>query len=398
MREAWRWFGPNDPVSLSEIRQTGATDIVTALHEIPIGDVWPPEAILERKKLIEETPEGLTPLRWSVVESVPVHDAIKRGDADAGKYIQTFIESMRNLAAADIRVICYNFMPVIDWTRTDLRYRTEKGAYALKFDHDVFAAFDLFILQRKGAEADYSAEEIERAGAVFSAMNADEKDKLGQTIMAGLPGRMTDQYGIDEFRNAVERYADITRDELRGNLFRFLKAVMPVAEELGMKLAIHPDDPPRDLLGIPRIICTPDDLELLFSEIPSASNGVTLCAGTFGSHPTNNVVEMADMFADRIYFAHLRGVTLDKENPLTFTEDEHLGSDLDMVGLIRNLLAEEKRRPEGYTGEVFIRPDHGHLMMDDVGKKSNPGYSAIGRLKGLAEIRGVIRALEQTGG
>lgn len=389
MRESWRWFGPNDPVSLEEIRQTGATDIVSALHDIPIGEAWPRENIAAHRALIEAGNVDGSRLEWSVVESIPVHDDIKLAAPRSDVYIDAWVESMENLAAEGIKTICYNFMPVIDWTRTDLRYQLPNGAYALRFDQDRFAAFDLFVLERDGAQSDYSEAEIARAAAIHADMSAEDIAALTQTIIAGLPGKMTDAYSLDDFRAALARYADVDHDTLRANLVRFLARVLPVAEKLDVKLAIHPDDPPWDMFGLPRVICTPDDLEALFSAAPSECNGITLCVGTYGSRSDNDLPQMARDYRDRIHFAHLRGVSRDADEPRTFIEASHLDSDIDMVSVIRNLL--ENERANGR--EIFIRPDHGHLMMGDVSKASNPGYSAIGRMKGLAEIRGVVRAL-----
>ncbi|HCH69857.1 MAG TPA: mannonate dehydratase [Colwellia sp.] len=394
MREAWRWFGPNDPVSIADVRQTGATDIVSALHTIPTGEVWPIDQIQAYKALIEIDNEIKSPLIWSVVESIPVHEDIKLGRENNQRYVEAWIASMENLAKCGIKTICYNFMPVIDWTRTDLKFQLPNGAYALRFDQQKFAAFDLFILQRENAEADYSDEELRQAKATFSAMSEEEQALLTKNIIAGLPGKMTDAYTIDNFRSMLANYKDITKDILRKNLFSFLSQVLPKAELLGVKLAIHPDDPPRDMLGLPRIICTSQDLDILFSALPSPANGITLCAGTYGSRPDNNLPVMAKQYGSRIFFAHLRGVSRDKNEQRSFYEAEHLSSDVDMVGVISALLKEEKSRDKTQTNhEIFIRPDHGHQILDDINKQGNPGYSCIGRLKGLAEIRGVIKGL-----
>ncbi|GAC19419.1 mannonate dehydratase [Paraglaciecola arctica] len=395
MREAWRWFGPNDPVSIADIRQTGATDIVSALHTIPTGEVWPVEQIQAHKELIEKDNTPQCSLVWSVVESIAVHEDIKLGRENNQRYVDAWITSMENLAKCGIKTICYNFMPVIDWTRTDLKFQLPNGGYALRFDQQKFAAFDLYILKRENAEADYSDDELRQAKLTLLAMSEDEKALLTKNIIAGLPGKMTDGYTIDNFRNMLENYKDITKDILRKNLFSFLAQVLPKAEQLGVKLAIHPDDPPRDMLGLPRIICTSEDLDILFSALPSPANGITLCAGTYGSRPDNNLPLMAKVYGSRIHFAHLRGVCRDKNEQRSFYEAEHLSSDVDMVGVISALLAEEKSRDVGETShEIFIRPDHGHQILDDINKQGNPGYSCIGRLKGLAEIRGVIKALK----
>ncbi|MDC0404356.1 mannonate dehydratase [Porticoccaceae bacterium] len=392
MRESWRWFGPNDPVTIDDIRQTGVTDIVTALHQVPTGEVWTKKAIQAHQALIEPCEEGLAPLRWSVVESIPVHEDIKLARAGRQHYIDSWITSMENLAACGIKTICYNFMPVIDWTRTDLNYRLPSGAYALRFDQPKFAAFDLFILQREGAMDDYSEAEIDEAQAVFAALSEDQCTTLTNNIIAGLPGKMTAAYGLEDFRAMLANYQGMSHDSLRDNLLAFLAQVLPRAEALGVKLAIHPDDPPRDMLGLPRIICTAADLEQLFAKLPSPANGMTLCVGTYSSRPDNDLPAMAKQFGPRIHFSHLRGVSRDASDQRSFYEASHLDSDVDMIAIIRALLDEEKSRKD--TGEpIFFRPDHGHQMMDDINKTINPGYSGIGRLKGLAEVRGVIHTL-----
>lgn len=396
MRESWRWFGPNDPVSLSDIRQTGATDIVSSLHQLPTGESWSVEAIREHQSLIESGNSERSPLAWSVVESIPVHEDIKLGRAGCQRYIDSWISTMENLAHCGIKTICYNFMPVIDWTRTDLEYQLHSGAYALRFDQKKFAAFDLFILQRSQAEADYTEAEITAARDVYTLMSSGERDQLTRNIIAGLPGRMTDSYTLEDFRSALAQYREFSHKDLRENLYAFLARVLPSAEALGVKLAIHPDDPPRDMFGLPRVICTAEDLDRLFADQPSAANGITLCVGTYGSRPDNDLPAMARRFGSRIHFAHLRGVSRDPDEQRSFYEANHLDSDIDMVSVIRELLTEEQKRShdsDSAATEIFIRPDHGHQMMDDIGKTVNPGYSGIGRLKGLAEVRGVIRAL-----
>ena len=395
MRESWRWFGPNDPVTIDDIRQTGATDIVSALHGVPTGESWSIEAIEKHQALIERCETDLMPLTWSVVESIPVHEDIKLARVGHEEYVDNWISSMENLAHCGIKIICYNFMPVIDWTRTDLKFRLSTGAYALRFDQQKFAAFDLFILKRANAELEYSEQEVAEAGQVFEQMTDEERQQLTNNIIAGLPGKMTAAYGIEDFRAMLACYKDITPEILRDNLFSFLSKVLPRAEALGVKLAIHPDDPPRDMLGLPRVVCTADDLKLLFSALPSPSNGMTLCVGTYGSRPDNNLPAMARQFGSRIHFSHLRGVCLDPNEQRSFYEASHLDSDINMVQVIKELLDEESRRTENGlgNGDIYIRPDHGHQMMDDMEKTVNPGYSAIGRLKGLAEVRGVIRAL-----
>lgn len=389
MRESWRWFGPDDPVTLAEIRQTGATDIVSALHDIPIGEVWPRDAIAAHKALIEGQNDVKAPLLWTVVESIPVHDDIKLAAPGHEKYVDAWIESLSNLAAEGIKTICYNFMPVIDWTRTDLKYELPNGAFALRFDQDQFAAFDLFILKRDNSKDDYSRGEVDRAESLFKAMTKEEIAALTQTIIAGLPGKMTNAYTLEDFRKALARYAAIDHGRLRQNLVAFLAQVLPHAEKAGVALAIHPDDPPWDMFGLPRIICTADDLELLFDALPSPANGITLCVGTYGSRPDNDLPQMALDYAERIHFAHLRGVTRDLQEQRSFFEASHLESDIDMVRVIQHLIDNER----ALKREIFVRPDHGHLMMGDINGTTNPGYSAIGRMKGLAEIRGVIAAL-----
>lgn len=395
MRESWRWFGPNDPVSIKDIKQTGATDIVSALHSIPTGQTWPIEDIRAHQALIEKDENGSSGLIWSVVESIPVHEDIKLARSGHQQYVDSWISSMENLAKCGIKTICYNFMPVIDWTRTDLQYKLPNGAFALRFDQQKFAAFDLFILERENAELEYTSAEIVEARVTFEAMSNNEKTQLTQNIIAGLPGKMTDAYSIGDFRTMLANYKGVSSNDLRQNLFSFLSQVLPKAEALGVKLAIHPDDPPRDMLGLPRIICTAADLDILFEALPSPSNGITLCVGTYSSRPDNDLPAMAKQFGSRIHFSHLRGVSRDPSEQRSFYEASHLDSDIDMIAVIKALLDEESIRKQNNNtdGEIFIRPDHGHQMMDDIGKTVNPGYSGIGRMKGLAEIRGVIRAL-----
>jgi len=395
MRESWRWFGPSDPVTINDIRQTGVTDIVSALHNIPAGQVWPLDAIRAHQALIEHCEPNLAPLKWTVVESIPVHEDIKLARYGHQKYIEAWITSMENLARCGIKTICYNFMPVIDWTRTDLKYKLPSGAYALRFDQKKFAAFDLFILQRENAQDEYTAEEITEAKQIFETMSVADRTQLTNNIIVGLPGKMTESYGLDDFRAMLAEYKDVDSHILRSHLFAFLSEVLPRAESLGVKLAIHPDDPPRDMLGLPRIICTADDLDILFEAQPSPSNGITLCVGTYSSRPDNDLPAMARQFGSRIHFSHLRGVSRDVDEQRSFYEANHLDSDIDMIAVIKELLNEETRRnqeePKGRA--IYIRPDHGLQMMDDIGKDGNPGYSGIGRLRGVAEIRGVIRAL-----
>ena len=330
-----------------------------------------------------------------MVESIPVHEDIKLARPGHEKYIEAWIVSMENLAKCGIKTICYNFMPVIDWTRTDLKFKLPSGAYALRFDQKKFAVFDLFILKREEAEDEYSKEELAEAKDIFEAMSEEERAQLTDNIIAGLPGKMTESYGLDDFREMLANYKDVDAATLRANLFAFLEQVLPRAEAAGVNLAIHPDDPPRDMLGLPRIICTANDWDILFEAQPSPANGITLCVGTYSSRPDNDLPAMAKQFGPRIHFSHLRGVSRDADEQRSFYEASHLDSDIDMIAVIQELLNEEARRkreaPE--LESIFIRPDHGLQMMDDIEKPGNPGYSGIGRLKGVAEIRGVIRAL-----
>ena len=387
MLETWRWFGPDDPVTCSDIRQAGADGVVTALHEMAPGEVWQPADIAARKAFIEAAG-----LEWSVVESIPVHPAIKLGDDRAQPYIDAWIETMRNLAAAGISNICYNFMPVVDWTRTDLRHPTRRGGLALRFDPVEFAAYDLFILQRAGAEADYAGDVIAAAEAHFAAMDEDAGQRLESTIIAGLPGSEL-SHGREDIRAAIAEYDGLGAAGLRASLIAFLEQVAPAAEACGARVCLHPDDPPFPIFGLPRVVSTAADYGAVFDAVPSLANGITLCAGSMGSRPDNDVIAIAETFAPRLHFAHLRNVTIEPKG--AFFEDDHLEGGVDMVGLVSVLLKEEaRRRAEGRMDQVIpMRPDHGHLLLDDIGKQTNPGYSAIGRLKGLAELRGVARAV-----
>lgn len=397
MLQTWRWFGPDDPVPLDHIRQAGATGIVTSLHHIPTGEAWPLAEILKRKTEIEGQNAEKSPLHWAVVESVNVHDDIKVQAPGFEQYIENYKATLVALGEAGIHTVCYNFMPLIDWTRTDLSMTLPNGAKALGFDADKFAAFDLYILERVNAAADYSEAEIDRAKACIAAMSGDDQRQLTETILAGLPGGTTGSHDVASFRESLKRYQAIGDDELRANLIYFLEQVVPVAQTAGVRLAIHPDDPPRRLLGLPRVLCTSDDVRDIFKAVDNPANGLTLCAGTFGVRPDNDLPEMAKEFAERIYFSHLRG-TKRLDNPLSFHEADHLNSDVDMLGLIANLLDEEQRRKSETSPwqQIPIRPDHGHQMLDDLDKgRINPGYTAIGRLKGLAEIRGAIAAMER---
>ena len=394
MLETWRWFGPDDPVTCSDIRQAGADGIVTALHAAVPGEVWKPEDIAARKAFIEAAG-----LQWSVVESIPVHPAIKLGDDRADQHIDGWIETMRNLAANGLEVICYNFMPVVDWTRTDLRHPARRGGLALRFDPVEFAVYDLLVLRRANADDTYPAEIIAKAEALYATMDQAAIDRLESTIIAGLPGSEL-SHGREGVRASIAEYDGLTAADLSANLITFLEKVVPAAEECGVRVCLHPDDPPFPIFGMPRVVSTKADYAALFDAVPSLANGITLCAGSLGSRPDNDVIAIANAFAERIHFAHLRNVTIEPSG--AFFEDDHLDGGVDMVALIAVLLREEaRRRAEGRSDAVIpMRPDHGHLLLDDINKKTNPGYSAIGRLKGLAELRGVERAVAsfQAGG
>ncbi|MGM8932755.1 mannonate dehydratase [Salinicola halophyticus] len=382
MEHTWRWFGPADPITLDDIRQAGATGIVTALHEIPNGDVWPVEAIAERKCLIESA--GLT---WSVVESVPVHEAIKQGLPEAQGYIDNYRETLANLGQCGIDVVCYNFMPILDWTRTDLAWPLPNGGTALRFDQTAFAAFDLFLLEREGAATVYSETEREAASAYLETLDAAARTQLVDTVIAGLPGT-EEHYTLEDFRQALDAYREIDAERLRANLTTFLRAIVPTAEEAGVRLAIHPDDPPRELLGLPRVVSTAEDAQYVLDSAPSPANGLTFCTGSYGVREDNDLVAMAERFAPHIHFVHLRA-TRREANPLSFHEAEHLDGDVDMVGVIGALVREQRRRQREGGNRLPMRPDHGHHLLDDLTRDSRPGYPLIGRLKGLAELRGV---------
>ncbi|APD50631.1 mannonate dehydratase [Francisella hispaniensis] len=389
MIESWRWFGPNDPVCIEDIMQTGVTDIVTALHHIPNGQIWPIEEIQKRQYEVENSVKlGKTHLKWSVVESIPVHEDIKRGKATRDEYIKNYCQSIRNLAKCGIKLIIYNFMPVLDWTRTDLAKQTPTGAKTLSFDEVAFAAFDIHILKRENAIKDYKPQIITQAKEYFEKMSSDEKDKLTANIIAGLPGA-EESFSLSQFQAALDEYKDINKERLRENLIYFLKKIVPVAEEVGTKLAIHPDDPPFELFGLPRIISTIQDYDWLFEQIPSMTNGITFCAGSLGSRWDNNLPLMAKKIGRRIYFTHLRNVALDPESR-SFYEAEHLCGNTDMYALIKEILKIEKN-----SQPIYMRPDHGQQMLADLDKKTNPGYSCIGRMKGLAEVRGVAYAVKR---
>ncbi|HEX6013594.1 MAG TPA: mannonate dehydratase [Geminicoccaceae bacterium] len=389
MEQTWRWFGPKDPVPLAHVRQAGATGVVTALHHLPNGAVWPMEEIRRRQQEIEAA--GLA---WSVVESIPVSEEIKTRSGRWREHVDAYARSIRNLAACGIRTVCYNFMPVLDWTRTELAFPMPDGALALRFEATAFAAFDLFILRRPGAEADHDHARIARAERAFAAMDGAARDRLARTVVAGLPGA-EESYSLDRLRTALARYEGVSAEELRDRLGEFLAAIVPVAAEAGVRLGIHPDDPPRPILGLPRVVSTAADARRLLARADEPANGLTFCTGSYGVRPDNNLVAMAREFAGRIHFLHLRS-TRREDDPESFHEAAHLDGDVDMVGVIREVVREERRRREAGRADAQIpmRPDHGHQMLDDTGKAVNPGYSAIGRLRGLAELRGVARAVE----
>lgn len=392
LHQTWRWYGPSDPVSLDDIRQAGAQGVVTALHETYDGEAWTSDSIAQRKRIIEEA--GLT---WSVVESIPIHPSIKLGGNEAAHYTDAFATSMERLAEQGMETICYNFMPVVDWTRTDLRYPLKHSGLTLRFDAVEFAAYDCFILQRDGAVSDYSSEIVELARTRASELTPQQVIELEQTIIAGLPGSEL-SHTREGIRAKIAAFDDVDDVAMLSRLTRFLQVVIPRAEACGARLCIHPDDPPFALFGLPRVVSTAANYKVLMDAVPSPSNGITLCAGSFGSRPDNDVPAIVEQFADRINFVHLRNVKLEAQFGVhgTFYESDHLDGDVDMVEVIKRLMAEQRRRQaEGRTDwHIPMRPDHGPLLLDDMHKTTNPGYSAIGRLKGLAELRGVMTTLE----
>lgn len=391
MRQGWRWFGPEALVTLDEVRQTGATNIVSSLHQVPIGRAWTEAEVRERQSLIETTPVGRSQLTWSVVESIPIPDAVKRKGGQAKAEIEAWIASLEAVAACGIPIVCYNFMPVVDWTRTDLDYVTPTGATAMRFDHERFAAFELFVLERPGAAEEYSEEDRARAKAVYESMTEAEIAEITHIITSALPGSTTEPLTIPAFREKLVAYQGIDAKKLRQHLVEFLEAVVPVAEARGVKLTLHPDDPPRSLFGLPRIASTAEDYAALFDAVPAAANGMCYCTGSLGVRADNDLPAIARRFASRIYFAHLRATTREGGGH-TFHESAHLEGDVNMVAVLKELVAEDRRRSADQS--IVFRSDHGHRMLDDLQKTVTPGYPAIGRLRGLAELRGILHALD----
>ncbi len=400
LEQTWRWYGPSDPVTLQDIRQAGATGIVTALHEIPNGEEWPLENILKLKRFIEwddslavPRPRGLS---WSVIESIPVHEDIKQGKPTRDKYIENYKKSLVNVGKAGIPVVCYNFMPVVDWTRTNLNFELEDGARALMFDMIDFMVFDLFILQRKGAETAYDQSLMEKARQRFESMSREKQYELQRTIIAGLPGA-EESYTIEQFREKLNEYNQINDEIYRENLAYFLREIAPVAEENGVKLAIHPDDPPFSLFGLPRVVSTEQDIQFILDIYDSVYNGFTLCTGSLGVRPDNDLEGIVLRHGAKLNFAHLRSTQRDENRG--FHEAGHLRGDVNMYAVMLAILKEQNRRKSVYRPDdsIPMRADHGHTILDDLKKKTNPGYSAIGLLRGMAELRGLEMGIERSG-
>lgn len=396
MKATMRWFGPRDPVTLKDIDQAGATGVVTALHHIPNGQVWPVAEIKKRKEEIFFGTHQPGRLNWEVVESVPVHEDIKKGKKSANGYIQNYIQTLENLAQEGIKTVCYNFMPVLDWSRTNLEWTLPNGAKSLRFYYPDFAAFDVFVLKRPNARHDYEESVLEEAQRIFQGWSEENKKAIADTVLRGLPGA-EEHFSLDNFLEVLADYKQIYPNSLRNNLFQFLERVVPIAEKIGIRLAIHPDDPPFPLLGLPRVVSTGDDVSRLLNAVASPSNGLCFCTGSFGARPDNDLSQMISQFANRVNFVHLRTVTLEGSAPKSFFEADHLEGNADLFSIIQTIKMEEaSRKNAGSTfAEIPMRPDHGHQMLDDLNKQTNPGYSGIGRLKGLAALKGVEYAVEK---
>lgn len=399
MIQTWRWYGPNDPVTLTDIRQAGAVGIVTALHEIPIGEIWTVEELEKRKRMIEwdysKNPPKRRGLYWSVIESIPVHEDIKLGKPSRDMWIEKYQQSLKNVGWVGIHNVCYNFMPVVDWTRTNLELELEDGARALAFDMIEFIVFDVYMLKRKGAEKKYSGEMLEKAREQFESMSDEQRYVLQKNIIAGLPGGQ-EGYTKEQFQEKLDEYKNIDTTKYRENLTYFLKAIIPIAEEAGVRMAIHPDDPPIPLFGLPRVVSTEEDLAYLLNAYDSIFNGFTMCTGSFGVRPDNDLVGMIERYGNKLNFAHLRSTQRDGNG--SFHEAGHLRGDVDMFNVIAAILREQKKRHSAHRQDeqIPMRADHGHTILDDLSKKTNPGYSAIGLLRGMAELRGLEMGIEKS--